>query len=130
MKAPLTFGEGTDREWYIHDADENWVAEAVPNGPGEAEEAARRIVACVNACAGVPIEVLEAAPSISGVIIGIEAQRDELLAAMESVERYVHDDFVAAGIGQLIARVKGCNVELAGDAQLHRRASRERSERG
>lgn len=59
MKTPLTFGEGSDREWYIHDAHGNWIAEAVPADTGEAEETARRIAACVNACAGIPTGDLE-----------------------------------------------------------------------
>ena len=47
---------------------------------------ARRIVACVNACAGLPTEQLESSP-LGGVLNGVAgliAQRDELLAALEA----------------------------------------------
>ena len=103
MKTPLTFGEGSDREWYIHDADENWIAEAVPAGMGEAEETARRIAACVNACAGISDEALDSwmnppeggfghphGPwpahiiSLQRVAETLKYQRDELLAAIET----------------------------------------------
>lgn len=89
VKLPLTYGEGSDREWYIHDADGNWIAEAVPATPGVAEEVARRIVACCNALKNVSTEWLEAQSGI--VCLGspikdrfleIEQQRDELLAAL------------------------------------------------
>lgn len=50
---------------------------------------ARRIVACVNACEGVPTEVLEAEKYINSASFGlrrsIKKQRDELLAALEMV---------------------------------------------
>ena len=49
-------------------------------------EDARRIVACVNACAGLPTEKLESSP-LGGVLNGVAgliAQRDELLAALEA----------------------------------------------
>jgi hypothetical protein len=59
MKTPLTYGEGCDREWYILDSDGKWIAEAVPGEPCEAEETARRIVACVNYCAEFQTEELE-----------------------------------------------------------------------
>lgn len=48
------------------------------------EANARRIVACVNACAGLPTEQLEASP-LGGVLNGVAgliAQRDELLTAL------------------------------------------------
>lgn len=51
------------------------------------EDDARRIVACVNACAGLPTEQLEASP-LGGVLNGVAgliAQRDQLLAALQDV---------------------------------------------
>lgn len=48
---------------------------------------ARRIVACVNACAGLSTEQLEASP-LGGVLNGVAgliAQRDQLLEALEMV---------------------------------------------
>ena len=50
-------------------------------------EDARRIVACVNACAGLPTEQLESSPpgGILNGVAGLITQRDELLAALEFV---------------------------------------------
>lgn len=52
------------------------------------QQDALRIVACVNACAGLPTEQLEASP-LGGVLNGVAgliAQRDELLAALEALD--------------------------------------------
>ena len=54
---------------------------------GEYQANARRIVACVNACAGLPTEQLESSP-IGGVLNGVAgliAHRDDLLAALEGL---------------------------------------------
>ena len=48
--------EGVDRQWRLHS--ETVYHLATMGNPGEAN--ARRIVACVNACAGIPDEVLTA----------------------------------------------------------------------
>ena len=52
---------------------------------GEAN--ARRITACVNACAGIDTELLEIIAdndkTLSGVIANVEKQRDELLAELQ-----------------------------------------------
>ena len=49
-------------------------------------EDARRITACVNACAGIETELLEIIEdndkTLAGVIANVEKQRDELLAAL------------------------------------------------
>ena len=51
----------------------------------------RRIVACVNVCAGIPIDILEAMPngpaSLLPMYARLEKQRDELLAALEETRR-------------------------------------------
>ena len=57
-------------------------------GEGDTDEAnARRITACVNACAGIDTELLEIIAdndkTLAGVIANVEKQRDELLAALE-----------------------------------------------
>lgn len=86
---------------------EPWISEGsfigIPNGKGtfymsplsginqERREAdARRIVACVNACAGLSTGFLEQIDSIQSALTGqlvvtevLENQRDELLAALE-----------------------------------------------
>lgn len=94
MKTPLTFGEGSDREWYIHDADEKWIAEAVPAEPGEAEDTARRIAACVNVCDGLDTALLEKIVAHGGTLprrleamtnwerSEVEKQRNELAEAI------------------------------------------------
>lgn len=52
-------------------------------------ETARRIVACVNATAGIPTDMLEAMPSGPASLVPIyarlEKQRDELLAALDGL---------------------------------------------
>ena len=49
----------------------------------DAEATARRIVACVNACAGIPTERLEAgAADVLAYSMELKKQRDELLASM------------------------------------------------
>ena len=63
------------------------------------EANARRIIACVNACAGLPTEQLESSP-LGGVLNGVAgliAQRDELLAALEGVLAVVGDSTGVAG---------------------------------
>ncbi len=50
-------------------------------------ENARRIVACINACAGIDTELLEIIAdndkTLAGVIANVEKQRDELLAELQ-----------------------------------------------
>lgn len=59
------------------------------NFPQDALANARRIVACVNACAGIPIDMLEAMPSGPAALLPmyarLEKQRDDLLAALEGL---------------------------------------------
>ncbi len=57
-------------------ADTNW------NFPDDAKANARRIVACVNACAGVPTELLEDNPAPFSRLL---EERDELLAALDTL---------------------------------------------
>ena len=56
----------------------------------QCRENARRIVACVNACAGLPTDTLETIPSWSSAgvktLADVVKQRDELLAAAEAIE--------------------------------------------
>ncbi len=57
-------------------------------GDGTSEANARRIVACVNACAGIPTDDLERCPSgglfhLADMANEVVKQRDELLAALE-----------------------------------------------
>lgn len=81
-------------------------------------EDARRIVACVNACAGLPTEQLESSPpgGIINGVAGLIAQRNELLAALEIIaasEEFHGDSFVCdfgtlQGVARAaIAKAKG-----------------------
>ena len=82
------------------------------------EANARRIVACVNACAGLPTEQLESSPpgGVLNGVAGLIAQRDELLAALEIIaasEEFHGDSFVCdfgtlQGVARAaIAKAKG-----------------------
>ena len=82
-----------------------------PNNPGMREANARRIVACVNACEGIPTGVLEkqGMVPIEQVTHDIEQQRDKLLAALTEIAeldilKYHHAYAIAKGA---IAEVKG-----------------------
>lgn len=77
----------------------------------EQEANARRIVACVNACEGIPTGVLEkqGMVPIEQVTHDIEQQRDKLLAALTEIAeldilKYHHAYAIAKGA---IAEVKG-----------------------
>ena len=83
---------------------------AIAFGAVYSADDARRIVACVNACAGLPTEQLEVSP-LGGVLNGVAgliAQRDELLAALEIIaasEEFHGDSFVCEfGTLQGVAR--------------------------
>lgn len=81
---------------------------------------ARRIIACVNACEGIPTEALEA--DVPGIFRQInrqeelEAQRDELLAVLKHIRRcipyggfvQIHDNSMTlAQIDAAISNVEG-----------------------
>lgn len=87
-----TGGDGT----IIYD-NEGWgVANATVfhsrhNGPEEAKGNARRIVACVNACAGIRTEALEERAHMlkayDDTLEAIQKERDELLAEVEALRK-------------------------------------------
>ena len=59
------------------------------------EETARRVVACVNACAGIKSEILEkgARHDWGDLMMGLEKQRDELLKSLDQmVVAFEHQD--------------------------------------
>ena len=78
---PWSYGEDNDG-WYVE-------KDGLQIAHGLTEEDARRIVACVNACAGIPTDVLEdesilkADADLRIQREELEKQRDELLAALE-----------------------------------------------
>ena len=70
-----------------------------PNNPGMREANARRLAACWNACEGVDTDLLNAAgdgilkkslnktSELHAMVKALEAQRDELLAALKNLRR-------------------------------------------
>lgn len=73
------------------------------------EEDARRIVACVNACAGIPTDGLEKTRLGKDVLLEIynlRKQRDELLAFAEEVRRSGDTRLASMAIA-VLANVKG-----------------------
>jgi hypothetical protein len=61
-----------------------------PNYPKARERNARRIVACVNACAGIPSEVLEAMhtgpASLRPIYERLKEERDQMAAALTEIK--------------------------------------------
>lgn len=80
-----TGGDGT----IVYDADGWGVANAtVFHGrrqPETSKENARRIVACVNACAGISTTILEGA-TFEEIIVAAIQQRDKLAAALPTID--------------------------------------------
>lgn len=92
--ASRSIGMSTDKQ---QDKDEYAQVFAIAHkdrhGRHDENDISRRIVACVNACAGIPIETLESAgktistqQSLNGYV-EMKSQRDELLAALKAVLR-------------------------------------------
>jgi sigma54-dependent transcription regulator len=71
---------------------------------------AHRIIACVNACAGIPTVALVAEKYIQTASYRMrqsaEQQRDELLAALETLRPRVIDEYDRLFISGAIAKVK------------------------
>ena len=61
--------------------------DAALRGESNADDNARRIVACVNACAGIPTELLEAGNGVADAVRHFQIQRDELLAALKEISQ-------------------------------------------
>lgn len=62
--------------------------------PEEGEANARRLVACWNACIGIPTEYVEAATGVGDISAFRQrtaAERDELLAALRDLRTAIHD---------------------------------------
>ncbi len=75
---------------------DKWYVAVCCDAPGNAfpQDNARRIVACVNACAGIPTDDLEQCPSgglfhIADHANELVKQRDELLAALNAIEPFI-----------------------------------------
>lgn len=69
---------------------QDWIADC--RGAGNHENNARRIVACVNACAGMATEYLESMAGLNKPIIvsaSVIKERNELLTTLETVARNI-----------------------------------------
>lgn len=91
---------GAHKDLIVYDKDGHAIASAMvfhyEHQSSEATANARRIVACVNACAGYSTEALEDAKGVAEAsnrlqrkLAGLEAQRDELLAALKCAESFI-----------------------------------------
>lgn len=103
----------------IHDQDNTLVARVQPSPA--AHNVARRIVACVNACQGIPADELERGSVVilagatsslwdgkPGTLVHLQAQRDELLAALEWIARVNAVDYEYQQVARsAIAKAKG-----------------------
>ena len=91
------------------------------DGDDESRANARRIVACVNACEGVPIEVLEAQqagglPWNVADQIDKRVERDELLAVLrEAYNAFAHDDDGPVWSDSLIAKTLAVIAKATGE---------------
>lgn len=92
-------------------AGDNATAEILPlweRPDGEQEENARRIVACVNACEGIPTEALEC-QSKRKISEAWVRQRDKLVSACQRAEAFIagfEDDETQEGIAGLLAELR------------------------
>ena len=85
----------TKEPWHVANGNQirserDQIARAWMMRGGEGKENARRIVACVNACAGIPNEVLMTVGAFGGfgrddMVRHVTKQRDELLAVLEKM---------------------------------------------
>lgn len=101
MSAQHTLGRLVVRGGYsIYTTDGTPVADTclTASVPQNDEANARRLVACWNACNGIPVEVLEAVPSGPAGLLPMYArlqnQRDELLAALEKIAGFTLSQFM------------------------------------
>lgn len=81
-------------------------------GDGTSEANARRIVACVNACAGIPTDDLERCPSgglfhLTDMANEVVKQRDNLLAFVERVSKQKVEPYFAKEAIAALASAKG-----------------------
>lgn len=109
--------EHTPEPWSYCEDNDGWCLEngCEQHGYALSEANARRIVACVNICAGVSIEMLEASThgcvgAILNETIKASRYRDELLAALKG--------FVAAYDSE--THEKACDVALSAIAKCEK----------
>ena len=92
IQGRLEYGEDCDSEWWIaRVGSTEQIAYTVPVRPGVARANARRLVACWNACEGLPDEFLNSNPikqlvqSLWDRNSELEGQRDEALDLIETM---------------------------------------------
>lgn len=85
-----------DHGWLVIESDCGGLYIKVEKGTAASKSMppARRLVACWNACDGIPTEALEAAPRLDGAWAELAAQRDELLAALEKIAGFTLSQFM------------------------------------
>ena len=100
----------TQEPWELHEARTlahirqvgKWIASVPYKTPSE-KEYANRIVACVNACAGIPTEQLENTHDLNVLYEEVTNQRDGLLAALKAMDAaeaaYQHAAFIKDFVG-------------------------------
>ena len=112
----------TNEPWHVGESDftgtDILCADEEQIASVEIEANARRIVACVNACAGIPTEALEDGSAraerdqlremTGGTFYEIKKQRDELMKALEhQCEVLNRNGYSTNKAQEAIARVKG-----------------------
>lgn len=111
----LHVGEGNAGQRIIYDQRGWAIADAKlfrgRRREGEDIQNARRLVACWNACEGIPTEALEVSPNLEDVWNCVVAQRDELLAALIMV-RDADEDCKRDGL-QTIPPVPRARIDAA-----------------
>jgi len=100
-----TYGEDNDG-WYVEKSGSQLAYKVVD------EANARRIVACVNACGGIPTEILEQAEKLGitdvltgnlfSSLIALQRQRDELLSAFQ---KFVDSHEECIGFDEFTAQI-------------------------
>lgn len=109
--------QGDANAYVLLTSDKKWVIGFIQNGgllPPTQEANARRIVACVNACAGFSTEVIEIIVRAGGMqhkmtaTAAVAAQRDDLLAALKQYGQHQENC-----LGGLSNNKHGCTCGLS-----------------
>lgn len=107
-KEPWHTGKNHNAERFIYGEDGWAIAECVQT-KDKMFANARRIVASVNACAGIPIEHLEAMRGTSILNSAVKSsnddkkKRDELLFALQEISKMTYDEWTNGVIARDIA---------------------------
>lgn len=110
---PWAIHEDASGDIFISGSYHTYIAEiGNPDEDGAAADA-RRIVACVNACAGLPTEQLESGP-LGGILngaAGLVSQCDDLLKVKEDHDRLVRElDVLLNGVDGAANQASLCDL--------------------